>query len=88
MSDSVRAEFQELVPTVVLLNNFGSSESGFNGTATADSGPEKGFRVQVNARTAVVDPVTYEPVAPGRAGPYRPARTRAARLLQRPRQDR
>ncbi|MEU9676950.1 acyl-CoA synthetase [Streptomyces parvus] len=68
MSDSVRAEFQELVPTVMLLNNFGSSESGFNGTATADSGPERGFRVQVNARTAVVDPVTYEPVAPGEPG--------------------
>ncbi|UIZ11067.1 acyl-CoA synthetase [Streptomyces sp. R527F] len=68
MSDSVRAEFQALVPTVLLLNNFGSSESGFNGTATADSGPEKGFRVQVNARTAVVDPVTYEPVSPGEPG--------------------
>ncbi|WP_030593922.1 acyl-CoA synthetase [Streptomyces anulatus] len=68
MSDSVRAEFQALVPTVMLLNNFGSSESGFNGTATADSGPEKGFRVQVNARTAVVDPVTYEPVGPGEPG--------------------
>ncbi|MFE2204721.1 acyl-CoA synthetase [Streptomyces rubiginosohelvolus] len=68
MSDSVRAEFQALVPSVLLLNNFGSSESGFNGTATADSGPEKGFRVQVNARTAVVDPVTYEPVAPGEPG--------------------
>ncbi|MFJ7330679.1 acyl-CoA synthetase [Streptomyces cyaneofuscatus] len=68
MSDSVRAEFQTLVPTVLLLNNFGSSESGFNGTATADSGPERGFRVQVNARTAVVDPATYEPVVPGEVG--------------------
>ncbi|WP_326601678.1 acyl-CoA synthetase [Streptomyces sp. NBC_01800] len=68
MSDSVRAEFQSLVPTVMLLNNFGSSESGFNGTATADSGPENGFRVQVNSRTAVVDPATYEPVAPGEPG--------------------
>ncbi|MFF2717311.1 acyl-CoA synthetase [Streptomyces sp. NPDC058011] len=68
MSDSVRAEFQALVPTVMLLNNFGSSESGFNGTATADSGPERGFRVQVNSRTAVVDPATYEPVEPGEVG--------------------
>ncbi|MBT2428098.1 acyl-CoA synthetase [Streptomyces sp. ISL-112] len=68
MSDSVRAEFQALVPTVMLLNNFGSSESGFNGTATADSGPERGFRVQVNARTAVLDPATHEPVAPGEVG--------------------
>ncbi|MFB7189581.1 acyl-CoA synthetase [Streptomyces sp. NPDC056178] len=68
MSDSVRAEFQALVPTVMLLNNFGSSESGFNGTATADSGPKNGFRLQVNSRTEVVDPVTYEPVAPGEQG--------------------
>ncbi|MFJ4963258.1 Long-chain-fatty-acid--CoA ligase FadD19 [Streptomyces sp. ADI96-02] len=68
MSDSVRAEFQALVPNVTLLNNFGSSESGFNGTATADSGPERGFRLRVNARTAVVDPATYEPVAPGEPG--------------------
>ncbi|MFD0019739.1 acyl-CoA synthetase [Streptomyces sp. NPDC058382] len=68
MSDSVRAEFQELVPTVMLLNNFGSSESGFNGTATADSGPRNGFRLRVNSRTAVVDPATYEPVVPGEPG--------------------
>ncbi|MEW1688616.1 acyl-CoA synthetase [Streptomyces sp. NPDC091265] len=68
MSDTVRAEFQALVPTVMLLNNFGSSESGFNGTATADSGPENGFRVRVNSRTAVVDPATYEPVPPGEPG--------------------
>ncbi|MEV6162594.1 acyl-CoA synthetase [Streptomyces sp. NPDC052052] len=68
MSDSVRAEFQALVPTVMLLNNFGSSESGFNGTATADAGPDKGFRLQVNSRTTVVDPATFEPVPPGVPG--------------------
>ncbi|WP_455359837.1 acyl-CoA synthetase [Streptomyces sp. SYSU K21746] len=68
MSETVRAQFQELVPHVMLLNNFGSSESGFNGTATDDSGPEKGFRLRVNARTAVVDPATYEPVAAGEPG--------------------
>ncbi|MGQ4375464.1 acyl-CoA synthetase [Streptomyces sp. SAS_267] len=68
MSDTVREQFQALVPNVMLLNNFGSSESGFNGTATADSGPERGFRIRVNARTQVVDPVTYEPVAAGEPG--------------------
>lgn len=68
MSDSVRAEFQALVPNVMLLNNFGSSESGFNGTATADSGPENGFRLRVNSRTKVVDPATCEPVVPGEPG--------------------
>jgi acyl-CoA synthetase (AMP-forming)/AMP-acid ligase II len=52
----------------MLLNNFGSSESGFNGTATEDSGPERGFRVRVNARTQVVDPATYAPVPAGEVG--------------------
>ncbi|MGV9315310.1 acyl-CoA synthetase [Streptomyces sp. NPDC003691] len=68
MSETVRAEFAALAPRVLLLNNFGSSESGFNGTATEDSGPERGFRLRVNERTMVVDPVTYEPVAVGEPG--------------------
>ncbi|MFI6284753.1 acyl-CoA synthetase [Streptomyces sp. NPDC051018] len=68
MSDTVREQFAALAPHVMLLNNFGSSESGFNGTATADSGPEKGFRLQVNSRTMVVDPATREPVAVGEPG--------------------
>ncbi|WP_019884005.1 acyl-CoA synthetase [Streptomyces purpureus] len=68
MSETVRREFADLAPHVTLLNNFGSSESGFNGTATDDSGPERGFRLRVNARTQVVDPATYEPVAPGEPG--------------------
>ncbi|MFG3506754.1 acyl-CoA synthetase [Streptomyces sp. NPDC047821] len=68
MSETVREQFLALVPHVMLLNNFGSSESGFNGTATDDSGAEKGFRLRVNGRTRVVDPATYEPVAPGEVG--------------------
>ncbi|MFF5978965.1 acyl-CoA synthetase [Streptomyces olindensis] len=68
MSDTVRRQFQELVPNAMVLNNFGSSESGFNGTATEDAGPERGFRVRVNARTQVVDPATHEPVDVGEVG--------------------
>ncbi|MGW0732037.1 acyl-CoA synthetase [Streptomyces sp. NPDC002851] len=68
MSDTVRAQFQELVPGVLLLNNFGSSESGSNGKATDDSGPRNGFRLEVNERTRVVDPVTHAPVAVGEPG--------------------
>ncbi|MER5928780.1 acyl-CoA synthetase [Streptomyces sp. NPDC002054] len=68
MSETVRAELRELVPNALLLNNFGSSESGSNGKATDDSGPEKGFRLEVNERTAVVDPATHEPVAVGEPG--------------------
>ncbi|MFH8258607.1 acyl-CoA synthetase [Streptomyces roseolus] len=68
MSESVRAQLRELMPNVVLLNNFGSTESGSNGRATDDSGPEKGFRLHVNERTRVVDQVTLEPVAAGAVG--------------------
>ncbi|NGO06579.1 acyl-CoA synthetase [Streptomyces sp. HC44] len=68
MSDTVREQFQALMPNVLLLNNFGSSESGFNGTATEDSGPDRGFRVRVNSRTQVVDPATHKPVAVGEPG--------------------
>ncbi|OEJ28369.1 acyl-CoA synthetase [Streptomyces agglomeratus] len=68
LSETVREQFQALVPNVMLLNNFGSSESGFNGTATDDSGPGKGFRLRVNSRTAVIDPATHAPVVPGEVG--------------------
>ncbi|MFE1749336.1 acyl-CoA synthetase [Streptomyces anandii] len=68
MSETVRRQFRELVPNAMLLNNFGSSESGFNGTATEDSGPGRGFRIRMNSRTRVVDPATREPVAPGETG--------------------
>lgn len=68
MSETVRAQFQALVPNAVLLNNFGSSKSGFNGTATPDSGPGRGFRIRVNSRTRVVEPVTHEPVPAGEVG--------------------
>ncbi|WP_371673353.1 acyl-CoA synthetase [Streptomyces sp. NBC_00289] len=68
MSDTVRRQFRAHLPNAMLLNNFGSSESGFNGTATEDSGPERGFRIRVNSRTQVVDPATREPVAVGEVG--------------------
>ncbi|AYG84446.1 Long-chain-fatty-acid--CoA/3-oxocholest-4-en-26-oate--CoA ligase [Streptomyces hundungensis] len=68
MSQTVRDQLQELVPGALILNNFGSSESGSNGKATDDSGPEKGFRLEVNDRTRVVDPVTHEMVAVGEPG--------------------
>ncbi|MER5450247.1 acyl-CoA synthetase [Streptomyces sp. NPDC002766] len=68
LSETVRRQFQELLPNAVLLNNYGSSESGFNGTATADSGAGQSFRIRVNSRTQVVDPATHEPVAAGEVG--------------------
>ncbi|MET8681025.1 acyl-CoA synthetase [Streptomyces sp. NPDC004647] len=68
LSGTVRDQFGALVPHAVLLNNFGSSESGFNGTATDDTGQDKAFRLRVNSRTTVVDPATLKPVAAGEPG--------------------
>ncbi|MGW8376086.1 acyl-CoA synthetase [Streptomyces sp. ODS28] len=68
LSETVRRQFSELVPHAMLINNFGSSESGFNGTATQDAGAGQGFRITVNSGTAVVDPATRRPVAPGEEG--------------------
>ncbi|WUD76597.1 acyl-CoA synthetase [Streptomyces sp. NBC_00510] len=68
LSETVRAQFQALAPNCMILNNFGSSESGFNGTATDDSGPRRGFRLRVSAHIAVVDPASLWPVAPGEPG--------------------
>ncbi|MGW3115681.1 acyl-CoA synthetase [Streptomyces sp. NPDC001107] len=68
LSETVRRQFQQLLPNALLLNNYGSSESGFNGTATADSGAGQSFRIRVNSRTQVVDPATHEPVAVGEVG--------------------
>ncbi|GAA0479952.1 acyl-CoA synthetase [Streptomyces sp. NPDC046215] len=68
LSGTVREQFTALLPRVALLNNYGSSESGFNGTAAAGPGAGDGFRLRVNGRTAVLDPHTHEPVAPGEVG--------------------
>ncbi|MGW7008300.1 acyl-CoA synthetase [Streptomyces sp. NPDC054933] len=68
LSETVRGQFQALVPNVLILNNFGSSESGFNGTATDDAGAGRDFRLRVNSRTTVVDPATLRPVGAGELG--------------------
>ncbi|MDX2643904.1 acyl-CoA synthetase [Streptomyces sp. PA03-1a] len=68
LSETVRAQFQALAPNCMILNNFGSSESGFNGTATDDAGPRRGFRLRVSTHIAVVDPASLGPVAPGEPG--------------------
>ncbi|MER6914349.1 acyl-CoA synthetase [Streptomyces sp. NPDC000594] len=67
-SATVRADLAAVAPSVLLLDNFGSSESGFNGTAIGDPAAGPALRVEVNARTSVVDPVTHEPVPAGTPG--------------------
>jgi len=55
LSESVRSRLQQLMPTTLLLDNFGASETGFQGTGTAGSSPDTGLRFALNERTAVLD---------------------------------
>ncbi len=62
LSGAVRDKLQSLLPNTLLLNNFGSTESGFNGTGVP--GTESRLRLTVNARTTVLDDA-LRPVEPG-----------------------
>jgi acyl-CoA synthetase (AMP-forming)/AMP-acid ligase II len=64
LSQSVRDALIELLPNLFILDNFGASETGFNGTGIAGSSPEAGLRFTVNARTAVLDD-DMRPLPPG-----------------------
>ncbi|MDF2706834.1 MAG: AMP-binding protein [Nonomuraea muscovyensis] len=57
LTGAVRDRLQELLPNVMILDNFGSTESGFTASGVAGSSPEKGLRYQPNAtaRLAVLD---------------------------------
>ncbi len=63
-SESVREQLRQLLPSVVLLDNFGASETGFQGSATPGSSPDAGLTFRMNARTTVLDDAML-PVAPG-----------------------
>jgi len=64
LSGAVRDKLQSLLPNVMLLDNFGASETGFQGTAAAGSSPDKGLRFSVNERTLVLSD-DLKPVEPG-----------------------
>ncbi|MEV4562762.1 acyl-CoA synthetase [Nonomuraea sp. NPDC049419] len=66
LSGAVRDRLQELLPNVMILDNFGSTESGYTASGVAGSSPEKGLRYQPNSvvRLAVLDEEN-RPVEPG-----------------------
>jgi acyl-CoA synthetase (AMP-forming)/AMP-acid ligase II len=63
-SESVRELLRRLVPRAMLMDNFGASETGFQGRATPDSSPEAGLKFAMNAQTTVLDE-SLRPVVPG-----------------------
>ena len=60
----VREQLHRLLPNVMLMDNFGASETGFQGRATPDSSPEAGLKFAMNRHTTVLDD-ELRPVAPG-----------------------
>ncbi len=64
LSKSVRESLQQLLPKVMLLDNFGASETGFQGTGKPNSSPDAGLKFSVNERTTVLD-ADLKPIEPG-----------------------
>jgi len=64
LSRSVKDLLQQYLPSVGILDNFGASETGFQGMGTPDCSPETGLKFQMNPRTAVFDE-NLQPVQPG-----------------------
>ena len=55
LSQPLRDLIAEHLPNVFVIDSFGSTETGFNGTAAAGSQPKEGLKFAVNERTAVFD---------------------------------
>jgi len=63
-SDTVRDQLKQHLPDIFLVDAYGASETGHQGTMAAESSPEKGLRFTMNERTAVLDD-DLKPVEPG-----------------------
>lgn len=62
----VRDRLQELLPDVLIMDSFGSTESGFTASAAAGSSPESGLKYHPNTTcTLAVLDETLTPVKPG-----------------------
>ena len=55
LSQPLRDLIAERLPNVFVIDSFGSTETGFNGTAAAGSQPSEGLKFAVNERTRVFD---------------------------------
>ncbi|MFC4534552.1 acyl-CoA synthetase [Sphaerisporangium dianthi] len=66
LTGTVRDRLQELLPNVIIMDSFGSTESGYTASAVAGSSPESGLKYKPNATaTLAVLNEDLEPVKPG-----------------------
>jgi acyl-CoA synthetase (AMP-forming)/AMP-acid ligase II len=63
-SGTVREQLAAKLPNLMLLDNFGASETGYQGQTTPGSTPEAGLTFQMNPRTTVVGD-DMKPLTPG-----------------------
>ena len=64
LSQPLRDRIAKVLPNIFVIDSFGSTETGFNGTAAAGSQPVDGLKFAVNERTRVFDE-NHKPVQPG-----------------------
>jgi acyl-CoA synthetase (AMP-forming)/AMP-acid ligase II len=64
LSPATKAQLGELLPNVVVIDAYGSSETGIAGSRSSGAGDTGGARFSVDARTAVLDD-NLRPVVPG-----------------------
>ncbi|MGI5419730.1 acyl-CoA synthetase [Actinomadura luteofluorescens] len=62
---TVRDRIQELLPNTMILDRFGSTESGSTAEAVAGSTPEKGLRFAPDVENVTVLDDAFQPVKPG-----------------------
>ncbi|GAA4206302.1 acyl-CoA synthetase [Streptosporangium oxazolinicum] len=66
LSGSVRERLEELLPGKMIVDSFGSTESGYTASAVPGSSPESGLRYQANPHAGLaVLSEALEPVEPG-----------------------
>ncbi len=65
LSGSVRDRLQSLLGSTIILDNFGSTESGYSASGVAGATPESGLRYRPNDSLITVLDSKLEPVQPG-----------------------
>jgi acyl-CoA synthetase (AMP-forming)/AMP-acid ligase II len=64
LSQTTRDKLTERLPNLFINDSFGSTETGYNGSAKPGSNAKDGLKFAINARTAVFDD-EFKPVVPG-----------------------
>jgi len=64
LSEAVKEQLRRHLPDLIIVDGFGSTETGSQGFGTATSSPDKGLRFTMNERVTVLDD-DLQPVVPG-----------------------